>query len=489
MATTRIKSTFRIQHSICFVLLSMNFLAGCGGGALQDPISTAQLPNQTKNVLGEVSFAPTSANPQARDVDNSSAFTVEQFAPLVVTAVEPSLASTTLITATQSVPTASTLQQAPSNSLVAQAKQTNSNAQAVAKNIVKVGSGQIIKTLAQASKIAVNGDIVEVDAGTYLGDVATWPQSNLVIRGVGGQALVDANGGSAQGKAIFVIQGDNVTIENLTFVNCKVDDKNGAGIRHEGGKLVVKASVFRDNENGILTNNAETQSLEVYNSQFINNGDGVGYAHNLYVGQIGKLIVEGSYFTRGKQGHLLKSRAKENYISYNRLTDETGDASYELDLPNGGLSFVIGNVFEQSPNSPNSSIISFGAEGITRWANNNLYFSHNTVVNDRSAGCRFIQARNGAVVHVSNSLFSGQTCNAPQTDTNSFVNSFLVMPTLFVSVNTYDYRLVGTLPFGDAVSIGDIGGTSLIPTKEYVHPAQTRAISGGNLRPGAIQSQ
>jgi hypothetical protein len=60
------------------------------------------------------------------------------------------------------------------------------------------------------------------------------------------------------------------------------------------------------------------------------------------------------YSHHANVGHLLKSRALINYILYNRLSDElTGTSSYELDLPSGGTSYVIGNVIEQGPNSQN----------------------------------------------------------------------------------------------------------------------------------------
>ena len=54
------------------------------------------------------------------------------------------------------------------------------------------------------------------------------------------------------GKAIWVIAGDDVTVENITFSGARVPDQNGAGIRAEGKNLTVRSSRFYDNENGIL---------------------------------------------------------------------------------------------------------------------------------------------------------------------------------------------------------------------------------------------
>jgi hypothetical protein len=56
------------------------------------------------------------------------------------------------------------------------------------------------------------------------------------------------------GKGILVAQG-NVTIENLSFSGATVGDANGAGIRYEGGNLVVIDSYFHDNQMNLLAAN------------------------------------------------------------------------------------------------------------------------------------------------------------------------------------------------------------------------------------------
>ena len=108
--------------------------------------------------------------------------------------------------------------------------------------------------------------------------------------------------------------------------------------------------------------------------------------HLLYVGAIGKFVLRGSRFQNGYLGHLVKSRARENHVLYNMLADgNEGRASYELEFPNGGVAYVIGNVIGQSAGTDNPSIISYGAEG-QRWPENALYLVHNTLVNDMHAG-------------------------------------------------------------------------------------------------------
>lgn len=54
------------------------------------------------------------------------------------------------------------------------------------------------------------------------------------------------------------------------------------------------------------------------------------------------------YSHRANLGHLVKSRALENHILYNRLMEEAaGNSSYAVGLPNGGLSYRIGNLIQR----------------------------------------------------------------------------------------------------------------------------------------------
>jgi hypothetical protein len=93
---------------------------------------------------------------------------------------------------------------------------------------------------------------------------------------------------------------------------------------------------------------------------------------------------------QGFRGHLIKSRARESSIRYNLLVDGAGgSASYELEFPNGGLAWVIGNIIGQSPTTDNRDLVSYGAEG-QRWPDNALYLAHNTLVDDRLGG-RFLR--------------------------------------------------------------------------------------------------
>jgi hypothetical protein len=171
---------------------------------------------------------------------------------------------------------------------------------------------------------------------------------------------------------------------------------NGAGILFYSGRLLVRNCLFEDNETGLLSGNDHATELAIEASEFGHNGAGDGFSHNLYAGTIRKLTVRHSYFHHARVGHLLKSRASESYIMHNRLTDgPAGRASYELEFPNGGLAYVVGNTIQQGPHTENPALVSFGAEGY-RWPRNELHLIGNTLVDDLRENGQFLVVRPGA---------------------------------------------------------------------------------------------
>lgn len=355
---------------------------------------------------------------------------------------------------------------------------------------IQVGPQRMISSLAVAATIVRDGETIEVDAGDYVGDVAIWDKKNIIIRGVGGRVRLLAGGRSAEGKATWVIRSNgSVVVENIDFLGSRVADKNGAGIRFESGELLVRNCAFLDNENGILTNNDGKSELTIQNSEFGNNGANDGQSHNLYVGKIKKLTVVGSYFHHGKGGQLLKSRAAESYISYNRLTDELGGrASYELEFPSGGVAYVIGNIIQQSSQTENRTIISFGAEKYA-YPMNELYLINNTIADDRPQNGSFLTVRPGNVkVRAINNLLVG--IGTLEVIANSeYRNNPTVDWDQFVMAARQDYRLsTSSKLIGKGENPGRTNEVSLTPTREYVHPRQTREIEPKQLSPGALQT-
>ena len=160
-------------------------------------------------------------------------------------------------------------------------------------------------------------------------------------------------------------------------------------------------------------------------------------------GAIKKLTVTGSYFHQAKVGRLLKSRAAENHIIYNRFTDEVGGrASNELEFPNGGPAYVVGN----------------------------------TIADDRPKGGKLLVGKPGDwLVRAVNNLIAGSgSLNVGEVELS---NNIQVDWDVFVQASRQDFRLLNPLkPIGKPVEPGTAGGVDLRPRREYLRPRQTRAL-------------
>jgi len=246
----------------------------------------------------------------------------------------------------------------------------------------RVGPGQRYSAPCQAIRAASPGDVIEIHAGgDYTGDVCAFAQDRLTLRGAGGRPRIDAGGRTAQGKAVWVIGGGDVAVENIEFTGARAPDKNGAGIRFEGRRLTVRDCAFRNNENGILTWNNPESELFVEYSEFDENGHGDGYSHNIYVGRIAKFTMRFCWSHGAREGHLVKSRAAETNLLYNYLDTGSGTASYEADLPEGGVALLLGNIIVQRPSGHNENLIAVGHEAPAPRPDTSLRLIHNTIVN------------------------------------------------------------------------------------------------------------
>lgn len=248
---------------------------------------------------------------------------------------------------------------------------------------LRVGPGEQITRIVDAARLAKDGDTVEILSGEYRGDVAVWQQKSLTIRGIGSRPVLIAEGKSAEGKAIWVIRNGDIRIENIEFRGSRVPAGNGAGIRFERGKLTIRNCAFIDNQMGILTSNDPDSQLVIENSRFADAPRQMhSLPHLLYVGSIAKFTITGSRFENGYRGHLVKSRARQSTIRDNHIVDgPEGEASYEIDLPNGGIARITGNTVGQSAKTQNPVLISYGAEGNV-WPEYSLTLEGNTLISD-----------------------------------------------------------------------------------------------------------
>jgi hypothetical protein len=353
-----------------------------------------------------------------------------------------------------------------------------------------VGPGQQFATPCAALAVAADGDTIQIQAALYSGDVCAFSQNNLTITGVNGRPHIDANKKSAQDKGIWVPSGSNLLVDNIEFSGATSTSKNGAGIRASGVNWTVRHCYFHDNQEGILESNIAGSNILIEFTEFARNGYRNGMSHNLYIGHAAQLTFQYNYSHDSVVGHLLKSRAAVNYVLYNRLSDESGTGSYELDLPNGGTSYVIGNLIEQGANSQNSTIVTYLEEGVnSQNPGMDLYVINNSIVNDLTSGTFiFIGTADTVSAVIKNNIFVG-----PGTLTNqpgaSLANNFSGNP-LFVNQASFDYHLREGSPAIDAgTDPGSANGFSLTPVFDYVHPAcgETRSIVGSAIDIGAYE--
>jgi hypothetical protein len=357
---------------------------------------------------------------------------------------------------------------------------------------LQVGANKPYKTVRAAALAAQNGDVVLIDAGVYSGDVTSWNASNLTVRGVGGRPHMKANGAEEAGKGTWVVNGNNFTAENIEFSGSVVPDGNGAGIRNDtSGYLVVRNCYFHDNQNGIL---GGADSMLIEYSTFDHNGTGDGRTHNMYIwGR--SVTVRYTYTHRAVEGHNIKTRGQNNFILYNRIMDESdGTASYSIDVPDCGRTYIIGNVIEQGPSSGNSSIIAYGAESSSN--TQDLYVINNTIVNNRTAGGTFLQINGGTPARVMNNILYGPGTpwsGGVVVPANNYISTALDNAPRFSSPSTYDFHLTAASPAAvvnaGAVPGASVTGFTLTPLREYVYDAQERArTTSGALDLGAFES-
>ncbi|WP_428355254.1 right-handed parallel beta-helix repeat-containing protein [Methyloprofundus sp.] len=371
-------------------------------------------------------------------------------------------------------------------------KSSSQNANTPEQHIYQVGSSSMYATPSDISREVGDNSIVEIEAGEYFEDVTVWRQSNITIRGIGGRAHLKANGKAAEGKAIWVFKGNNVAIENIEFSEAKVASRNGAGIRMEGSNLTIRNCHFHDNEMGILTGKNLASEIIIENSEFNNNT--VDYnrhkrlGHNIYIGEIAKFTLTGSYIHDAETGHNIKSRAHENYILYNKITDEKLGSSYLLDMPNGGDAFVVGNLFHQNTANDNYTLLSYSAERKQNKASSLLYVVNNTFVNS-AQDSQFIKNHAAGLTVLVNNLFVGPG-QIMQGAAVQFSNVQLAVAD-FVNAENYDYRLkhaMSALTNRGIVPGEARNGFILSPKYQYRHPATTELRPlNGNIDIGAYE--
>jgi hypothetical protein len=345
-----------------------------------------------------------------------------------------------------------------------------------------VGPNEAYKKISAVVSLINHGDTIFVRSGIYTNDKqVTISKDNILIIGETGRPILRAGdiiaNDQSNGKGIFVIKGNHVTIDNIAFYDAKVVDDNGAGIRQEGCDLKVLRCLFLNNEMGILCGTIPNCKTTIEYCEFYQNGnaDNPGYQHNVYINNIDTLIFRFNISHNATaEGHELKSRAKFNYIAYNSISNFTTEDSRSIDLPNGGTSIILGNIIEQGKNSANNNILGYGLEGMSNPEPHRLFIVNNSFINRRENGSH-IHIPNVAMDKfvVQNNVFvgGGTIINGLQGEffSNLEIPNLLDASPFFESFDTYNYALVKDSPLIDAGTpiVENIGNYSLTPTYEF----------------------
>ena len=354
---------------------------------------------------------------------------------------------------------------------------------------LSVGPGKTYAKPCAAIGAAKDGDVIEITGNTtYSGDVCYIIRNNLTIRGVNGRPKIDAAGKNAGGKGIWVVDGNNLTVDNVEMYGAKVPDANGAAFRLEAAGFTLRNSFLHDNQNGILANANANSDVVIENTEFGHNGAGDGQSHNLYIGHVKSLTFRYNFSHDANVGHNLKSRADTNLIAYNRFSSlnpgETGSTaagkpSYEIDLPNAGTSYVIGNIIQQPASNANAAMLAYGEEGATN-AGSDLYVINNTFLNDMGSGgtFMFVSGKVPTPAIAQNNIYAGVGTFSTQASTVDKTNYRSASPS-FANRAAYDLHPTGSALVIDAGSDPGVSakGVSLKAIAQYKH------VAAGEARP------
>ncbi len=250
----------------------------------------------------------------------------------------------------------------------------------------------VLQPSLQAAFDAVNpGGIIRIEPGIYKeGGTLKEGKDGVLISGAPG---VIFDGAAVGGKGTFILQSDNVTIDNIECRNVEVRDRNGACVRLESGDLTLRNVKFVNNENGLLTWDRAKKIL-IEDSVFEGNGK-AGRAHGVYISGAEQVIVRRSRIVGSKdQGHGLKMRARYILVENSVIASLEGVDSYLIDIPNGGTAVVRNSLLVEGANTANWYILSFGVEG-SRFDRNSLRLEKNIIVTDREGGSEFINIADG----------------------------------------------------------------------------------------------
>jgi hypothetical protein len=272
---------------------------------------------------------------------------------------------------------------------------------------------------------------------------------------------------------------------------------------------------FHDND---MNYNGGPESLLVENCVMYHPNNSCGNQHDMYVQPAATSSTPGTgawyVMIRYNQiyapttGNCIQTRAVTNYIMYNRIYDgsET-NVNGNLYVNDGGLAYIIGNVFEQGAVAGvgfNSTLVGYctdsaGNSGkITNGHHCWLY--NNTFANKFVGGGIFIKnvADGSAVITYDNNIFYGDRSSLASGSGfvdggHNYSETGQTNGAKFLAPGSGDYHLTAATSNTTIVDKGIVPGTndgfSCTPTRQYTydHGSATRTVSGSATDIGAFE--
>ena len=335
--------------------------------------------------------------------------------------------------------------------------------------IWRVGPGEKFHKLSEVVSKLHDGDIVEIYGGRYACDTGVkWRANFITVIGVKGRPIIDATNCQISGdKGAWNPQGNGLIIANLEFTGAAGSSRNGAGIRYDGtGYLYITRCCFHDNQNGVLVTSVDGANTNVVidRCEFTRNGAGDRRSHNIYVSsanahQVNSFVIRFSYSGEPLGGHAVKTRALSNYVLYNRLIGESNSSSNSVvDISQGGLSYVIGNVIEHGVDSNSTAMVSYSRE-TPQNAIQELYLINNTMLGQGADAVALLLADNACARVVDNLMVGISPSNLVNSFSSkvSLANNVITSKPSFIDSANRDYRLAASSP---AVSAGVGAGSA-----------------------------
>jgi hypothetical protein len=160
------------------------------------------------------------------------------------------------------------------------------------------------------------------------------------------------------------------------------------------------------------------------------------------------------------------------------MDEEAGTSSYAVDIPNGGIVYLIGNIIQQGEKTENWTLVAFGLEDMSRTVNK-LYFINNTIVNDRHSG-QFLNAKGSYKNIVAiNNIFAGKG-ELPKERGLWIANVLNDKDPGFINREKFDYHLKPGSPAIDKANTEFLEShqpsidIQIFPAHEYKHKASSK---------------